>query len=201
MQGEASGASSKKQQGYMIMFNCAACGGRVGVKSVLPSYEIDLGMKVRLINSVIRETCAACEDGSIEIPDLEGLAKAAAMARALVPIRLTGKEVRFMRNAMDMTGREFASAMELTPETVSRWENGGRGVGGASEKLLRHNICALLHSETAAFDYDPAEIARMRIHTAPEDFEFPVMELRRVMVKAGGDTEEAWDREPLRAEG
>lgn len=184
------------------MFNCVACGGRVGVKSVLPSYETDLGgMKVRLINCVIRETCAACAEGTTEIPDLVGLAKAVAMARALVPIRLTGKEVRFMRHAMDMTGREFASAMELTPETVSRWENGGRGVGGASEKLLRHNICALLHKEAVAFDYDPADIARMRILAAPEEFEFPILELRRVMVKANGDSEEAWDREPLRAEG
>jgi transcriptional regulator with XRE-family HTH domain len=181
------------------MFTCTECGGETLNRSVLPTYETDLGgIKVRLINCVIRETCGACGEASIEIPDLDGLAKAVAMTRALVPIRLTGKEVRFMRLALDMTGREFAEAMDLTPETVSRWENGGRGVGGMSEKLLRHNICGLLHKEVAAFDYDPADIARMKILAAPEEFELPTLEFRRVIMKASHEaTDEVWDRFPL----
>lgn len=178
------------------MQTCGNCGSTRVKESVLPEYETDLGgVRVRLINSVIREVCEDCNEGTIEIPDLDALCKTAAMTLAMVPIRLTGKAVRFMRLALDLTGREFAEAMDLTPETVSRWENGGRGVGGSSEKLLRHNICALLHHQVPAFDYDPADITRMKILNAPEDFELPPLEFRRVVVKEPNhQAEEAWDR-------
>jgi transcriptional regulator with XRE-family HTH domain len=177
------------------MLNCTECGGERVQETLLPAYETDLGgIRVRLVNSVTRIVCEDCGDGAIEIPDLDGLAKAAALVRALVPFRFTGKEVRFLRLALDMTGREFADAMELAPETVSRWENGGRGVGGYSEKLLRHNICALLHNQVSAIDYEPADITRMRVLNAPEDFELPPLEFRRVVMKENHETAEAWDR-------
>ena len=177
------------------MLMCAECGNRDVQATVMPVYETDLGgIQVRLVNAVLREQCAECGEITVEIPDLTGLAKATAMARALVSIRLTGKEVRFMRVALDMTGRKFADAMELTPETVSRWENDGRGVGGSTEKLLRHNICALLHSKVAAFDYEPADIARMRIMNAPENFSLPPLEFRRVLVKDHDEPIESWDQ-------
>jgi DNA-binding transcriptional regulator YiaG len=57
----------------------------------------------------------------------------------------SGREVKFLRRVVDMTQVKFAEAMELTPESVSRWENDARGVGAAGEKLVRHNICALLY--------------------------------------------------------
>ena len=179
------------------MTTCSECGGMV-VATTLPAYETDLGsMRVKLVNAAIREACEACGEATIEVPDLDGLARTVAMVRALLPMRLTGKDVRFMRRALDMNGREFAEAMDLTPETVSRWENGERGIGGYTEKLLRHNICALLHKDTPAIAYDPADITRMRILNAPEDVAMPPLEFRRVVVKDKRETEEAWDQLPL----
>ncbi len=174
---------------------CTSCGGGTLKASVLPDYEADLGgIRVRLIHSVIREARDTRDDASIEIPGLEDLAKTVALARALIPVRLSGPEVRFLRRALDMTGREFAEAMDLTPETVSRWENGGRGVGGYSEKLLRHNVCALLHGDVRAIAYDPAEITRMKILDVADGFELPPLAFRRVVVKGGFEAVEAWDR-------
>lgn len=177
---------------------CGECGSRRLKAVLLPEYETNLGgMRVRLVNSVIREVCEDCGDATIEIPDLDRLSKAAAMVRALVPIRLSGADVRFMRLALDMTGRDFAKIMELTPETVSRWENGERGIGGYSEKLLRHNMCALLHAQVPAIEYDPVDITKMAIMNAPEDFRLPPLEFRRIVLKENRETEEAWDRLPL----
>lgn len=174
--------------------------GRTVQAVVLPAYETDLGgVRVRLVNAAIRETCSACAEATIEIPDLDGLARAAAMVRALLPLQLTGKDVRFLRRALDMNGRAFAEAMGLTPETVSRWENGERGIGGSNQKLSRHNICALLHKDTPAIIYDPADITRMRILNAPEDFALPPLAFRRVVVKDRWEVAEAWDRLPLAA--
>jgi len=91
------------------MVNCGECGSHKVKEAVLPAYDIDLrGIIVRLVDCVTQVSCDACGEDTIEIPDLDGLSKTAAMARALVPFRLTGKEVRFMRFALDMTGREFA---------------------------------------------------------------------------------------------
>ena len=59
---------------------------------------------------------------------------------ALDPTRLSGKELKFIRKALDMTQKEFADKMELRTETVSRWENDYPGTGEYSEKLLRHNV-------------------------------------------------------------
>jgi transcriptional regulator with XRE-family HTH domain len=72
---------------------------------------------------------------------------------------LSGKEVKFIRKALDMKQKDFAEAMDLSAEHVSRWENDHNGVGGASEKLVRHNVCALLSG--GAFTYDPKAIASM----------------------------------------
>jgi DNA-binding transcriptional regulator YiaG len=47
-----------------------------------------------------------------------------------------------------MTQKDFANAMELSHEHVSRWENDHKGLGGAGEKLVRHNVCALLHKRS-----------------------------------------------------
>jgi len=179
----------------MTVTNCADCGSHDVRKTVLPAYDIDLGgIEVRLVDCVTQVACGACGEDTIEIPDLDGLSKTAAMARALVPFRLAGKEVRFMRLALDMTGREFAAAMELTPETVSRWENETRGVGGSAEKLLRHNICALLRSKVMGFNYDPADIAKMRILNSPEGFKLPPLEFTRVAVNQKPGSDKAWDQ-------
>jgi len=165
---------------------------------VLPEYIIDLGgISVRLIYSVIREECEECGEGTVEIPDLEGLTKATALTRALLPIRMSGDDVKFTRLALEMNGREFAEAMELSPETVSRWENNERGIGGYTEKLLRHNICALLHTQVKGVAYDPAEITKMRVKDTPEGFVLPPIPFRRVpvMVKEQSVPEETWYRE------
>jgi len=178
---------------------CTECGKGRLVETILPEHIEDLGgVKVKLINSVLRYQCAECGgDEQTEIPDLRALVQAVAMARALIPIRLTGRELRFMRRALDMNQQAFAEAMELKPETVSRWEKDAQGIGGMSEKLVRHNVCALLHKQVPALDYDPGDIARMRFKAMPEGVELPPIPVTRVLVKHDHHREDAWDAEPI----
>jgi DNA-binding transcriptional regulator YiaG len=130
--------------------------------STLPEHTEDLGgVVVKVLNAVKVFRCANCEEEMTAIPDMQGLVKATAISRALDPARLAGREVKFLRRVLDKTQSEFAKAMELAPETVSRWENDARGVGGACEKLVRHNVCALLYKETQGRRYDPEVIANM----------------------------------------
>jgi DNA-binding transcriptional regulator YiaG len=179
---------------------CMECGRGHLVEAVLPEHTEDLGgIVVNLLNALRVYRCDDCGAEETEIPDLRGLVRTVAMARALLPVQLSGKDILFMRRALDMTQRQFAEAMELTLETVSRWESGARGIGGMSEKLVRHNVCALLHEQVPAVDYDPVDITRMRILPLPEGKSLPPVPVCRVIVKHGHRREDAWDALPVAA--
>jgi DNA-binding transcriptional regulator YiaG len=172
------------------MARCTKCQNLME-RSVKAEHVEDLGgVIVKVLNAVILQRCS-CGEEMTAIPDLEGLARAVAIARALNPACLTGKEVRFIRRTLDMTQKEFAEKMELAPETVSRWENDRNGVGGMSEKLVRHNVCALLHKD-GVYDYDPRVIVNMQLTPAPVSGS-ALMEFVRVRVPAVMDGEDiAW---------
>lgn len=151
---------------------------------MLERYEEDLlGIPVVLRNAVIRETDAETGETTYTIPDMRGLVAAVAMARCLLPVKLSGRDIKFLRKALEMTQREFAEMMEVQPETVSRWESNGQTMAGYSEKLLRHHICAMLHDQAPAIDFDPARIAHMKIKPIGEDDEIPPLAFERVRYK------------------
>jgi transcriptional regulator with XRE-family HTH domain len=162
-------------------------------RSTLPEHTEDLGgVTVKILNAVKVSRCRECGDEMIAIPDLDGLARAAAISRALDPTRLTGREVKFLRRVLDMTQAEFAEAMDLAAESVSRWENDVRGVGEACERLTRHNVCALLYKAAKGRPYDPAIIAKMKF---TPNVKIPPLDMVRVRVR--DDSEHpttAWDQ-------
>lgn len=78
-------------------------------------------------------------DGEVHvaISDIDGLHKA--IGRHLVTHRktLSPKEVRFLRNTLDLTQAELAARLGNTSQSVARWEKGECQMPGAAEKLLR----------------------------------------------------------------
>jgi DNA-binding XRE family transcriptional regulator len=172
------------------MHRCNMC-GELMEKSIRAEHTEDLGgVVVKVLNAVQVLRCANCKTEMVGIPDMDGLGRAAAISRALNPIRLSGREVKFLRRVLDMTQVEFAKAMELVPESVSRWETDARGIGSAGEKLVRHNICALLYKDAKARPYDPAVITNMRIVALAAGTVLPPIEMVRVRVSTdpGGDS-------------
>jgi DNA-binding transcriptional regulator YiaG len=132
--------------------------------------------------------CGECATEMVSIPDIDDLARATAISRALNPVRLAGREVKFFRRVLDMTQEEFGNTVDIAPENVSRWENDVRGVGAACEKLLRHNVCALLHKMAPGRPYDPAVITRMQFEALPEGHLLPPLRMIRVQ----GLNDDAW---------
>jgi DNA-binding transcriptional regulator YiaG len=163
-------------------------------KSIRAEHTEDLGgVVVKVLNAVQVLRCEKCKTEMVAIPDMDGLARATAISRALNPVRLSGREVKFWRRVLDMTQVEFGEAMELKPESVSRWENDARGVGGVCEKLVRHNICALLYKNAKGRPYDPAMIANMRIVELPAGTVLPPIEMVRVRISTSTDTDgDSW---------
>lgn len=183
------------------MERCNTCGKGCFETSVLPEHTEDLGGVVTTLrHAVLLHRCPECGEALTEIPDMLGLVKAAALARALIPIRFSGSEIRFFRRVLDMTQPEFAEAMGIErAETVSRWEKGVQEIGGYADRLLRHNLCALLYKAVPAADYDPEAIARMRIRALGPDEKPPPIVMERVLVKRERRRTEAWDALPTAA--
>jgi len=169
------------------MRRCKKCEGLME-KSIRAEHTEDLGgVVVKVLNAVQVFRCANCKSEIVAIPDSEGLQRAAAISRALNPVRLAGREVKYMRRVLDMKQTEFAEAMDLTAETVSRWENDAKGVGG-----VRHNVCGLLYKATRGRSYDPSIIARMRFVKLPEGETLPPIIMVRVRVQNAGPDSGDW---------
>ena len=66
----------------------------------------------------------------VSIPDMEELVAAVVLARVLHPLQLDHREVRFIRQVIGMRAKDFAQALDMAPETFSRWENGKQELGG-----------------------------------------------------------------------
>ncbi len=175
------------------MHRCRKCGGLME-KSIRAEHTEDLGgVVVKVLRAVEVLRCGKCGTEMVAIPDMDGLARATAISRALNPVRLSGREVKFLRRVLDMTQVKFAEAMELTPESISRWENDHRGIGGACEKLVRHNICALLYKDAKGRPYDPAVIANMRIVELADGATLPPIEMVRVRISTSTETDgDSW---------
>lgn len=177
------------------MERCLSCGKSCTETTIRPEHTEDLGgVVVILRNAVLVHHCRECGEELIEIPDMQQLVRAAALARAQTPVQLSGNDIRFFRRVFDMTQPEFATTMGLdSAETISRWENNVRGVGGFAEKLLRHNLCALLHKDVPAADYDPETVTRMRIRPLRPGETLPPIMAGRVLVKHDHQRDQSWD--------
>jgi transcriptional regulator with XRE-family HTH domain len=161
-------------------------------QEILSRYEDELfGIPVVIRNAVIRETDER-GDSFITIPDEAGLAAAIAMTRALVPVKLSGDDIRMMRKTLGLKAKDFAAALDMAPARLSRLERDTRGLGSFTELNIRQFVCAHLKRLAPAISYDPAEIATMR----PVDGEVGPLEFERVRLKLAESQRKSdeWDR-------
>lgn len=120
---------------------------------------VEIGLPVTLVDTV--EEYA---DGSVGIPNLDMLLATVAVARVLAPVQMLGAELRFLRHVLDLTGTEFAQAIDLSDKTVvSRWENDRARPGGYTEKVVRQLVLNLLGSRAPGIDIGDNAIPGMKI--------------------------------------
>lgn len=157
-------------------------------------YEL-LGIPVFVVNAAIQYTDSDGES-YVGIPDEEQLIAAMAVARCLLPKKLTGNEIRFLRKALGLSQKEFAERMEIDPATASRWEGNGQALGGFAEKVLRYLVCNTLSEKAPGVDYDPKRIADLKILIARDatqaEQEEPLV-FERVVQKIGSTRTKVWD--------
>lgn len=166
---------------------CIACGAPAATVELLPTYDDDaFGVPVTIKNAVLRHRCESCDMDGIEIPDSDGLEAAVAVARILVPVMLNGPEIRFLRKACGLTGKEFAEAVRIDNATLCRWEKSevsGEGHGEVSDRTIREVVWSLLYDRTPAIQVPPAHFLRMKMVRLPEGEKLPRLVLERVRLK------------------
>lgn len=125
--------------------------------------ERDLvGFPVELFYSVEKEVCPETGDTFFTIPNLPGLIAAACVARVLMPQKLCGKEIKSLRRALELTGKQLAEKLDVREETLSRWENDKEPMGSASEKLLRLQV-GIAFKNTIGFEFKERSILDLQI--------------------------------------
>jgi DNA-binding transcriptional regulator YiaG len=167
-----------------------------GIREVLGCHrEVISGLPVILIRAVEVEQCADCgELLSKKIPNFQNLIAAMAVVRVTDALKLNGVDIRFLRKAMNWTGKELADRLGVSVETVSRWENGKDLIGVANEKLLRLIVGTAMHEDAPAIDFDPQQITNMRIESVRATEAMRPMCFERVKFKRPSHPkEEQWD--------
>lgn len=73
----------------------------------------------------------------IVIEDLDGLHQA--IGRYLIgrKKRLSGDELRFFRHELNLTQTRLGALLDVSDQTVARWEKGRTVVPGAADKMIR----------------------------------------------------------------
>jgi DNA-binding transcriptional regulator YiaG len=105
---------------------------------ILPEYTVDdleTSFKVILVDSA---RCIEGENGSeIFIPDQQGLIKQIAVSRAAHPLKLRGRDIKFLRKTLGLKSKDLAEKLDIGPEHLSRCESGDKILSPNSEKVLR----------------------------------------------------------------
>jgi len=115
---------------------CSQCGH--AMKTACENYLYrESGLPNVTLVGIEVSRCPHCGEHEAVIPKIEQLHQVIAAAIARKVPRLTPKEIRFLRKYLGWSGGDFAEHMGVTPETVSRWENGSAIMSASAERLLR----------------------------------------------------------------
>jgi putative zinc finger/helix-turn-helix YgiT family protein len=81
--------------------------------------------------------CADCGEFEVEIPHHSALVDLVTRALLNKSGRLDSTEIRWLRSVMGFSGVELARHMGVSPESVSKWENGKMSPRRTADRLIR----------------------------------------------------------------
>lgn len=181
------------------MHNCGKCAAPVSGWQRLPSHQYEIGgARVELVDSALQVACECGERGVI-IPNLFGLIAAVAIARAQNPVKLNGREIRFLRKTLEMPAKALAEMLEVSPETVSRWETDKQPISPTNERIFRMKIVVGLCDRAPAMEPRLDELTTMKLVPFRNALDAQIGRFTLVRLKRDGKKDDQWDTELLAA--
>lgn len=103
--------------------------------------------------------CLKCHDLSPIIPRIGELHRLICKTLVKKAVPLTGNEVRFLRKSTDLSSKEFASLLKVSPEHLSRIENSAtQTLGAQADKLTRAIIIAKSAGDVTNFLLETGDV-------------------------------------------
>jgi transcriptional regulator with XRE-family HTH domain len=119
------------------MLNVCGCGEPA--TSVLGDYLfVESGLDNVMLRQVEVLKCEKCGSITPVLSKINQLMHVIAAALVLKPSGLTGREIRFLRKHIGLTGEQFGRKLGLTKEHVSRIENDKHPAGQQTDRLVRY---------------------------------------------------------------
>lgn len=145
---------------------CTKCGNRE-LKSMNPTlyhYKMSGLDNVYLKGGVTEYICPKCGMRSTTIKNLFGLHKLIATTLVVAKRRLTGGELRFLREYLGYSADDLASLVEYNEDHIRKIESGTMTPKGPYEMFLRVEVMR----NAKAPDYDLRELAERKEYSLEE---------------------------------
>lgn len=143
----------------MATMTCVSCdyGKPLKGKRITMAYDVGGLPNVRL-KGILQFRCPQCGETYTSFGDTEALH--AKIVKKLVdkPARLNGKEICFIRKYLGFSGRYFALRLEVSPEHLSKIENGKNPVSSLFDKVVRY--FAMTHKPNRDYEEQDNFIAK-----------------------------------------
>ena len=124
-------------------WTCSVCGCSARVTKGSYCYT-ESGLEHVTLGNIELIHCDKCGNEDPIIASIDELHAVIADALIRKPARLQGSEFRFLRKHLELTAKRLAGILQVTPTTISKWENGEDPVGPQSDLLMR----ALVHANS-----------------------------------------------------
>jgi len=130
---------------------CDDCQQRMRVRRATrqrPYHFTESGLDDVYLAGITVYVCVTCEFESGLIPRIDHLSTVLANAVLTKSGRLTGSEVRYLRKMANWQSRQLAEFIGVTPEYLSRMENGKVGaLGDGRDLLVRMLVREMIESQ------------------------------------------------------
>lgn len=136
------------------MKRCVSCRSgelrenREAVEVRVPSSPDALVVRV---TGVLASKCGGCGESVLHGPDL-GRAELLAGAEAMTLGLRDGGTFKFIRKALGLRASELGALLDVSPETISRWENGHRAAERSVWNTLADLVSDRLHGTQTTVD-------------------------------------------------
>lgn len=115
---------------------CVECGGNLKVTATTHRY-VESGLSDVVLHGVQVRACQKCGAEEVAIPNIADLHRCIASILVARKSALAAVELRFLRQFLGHSSKDFAKTLGVAPETLSRWENANRDIPPVVDRVVR----------------------------------------------------------------